>query len=141
MKSQKDVFLAVQNGRKSECAVLDSRDYARLIDFFPSDQWKVFDFELKEGKTHEPEAWTRENILVHLEADLSFAIKKAKGERGISSELMYYVVKMWLWILDDPLQHHGDYHSYGLPFFEEVKVKYAETFKALATRAGQEVVP
>lgn len=134
MLNQEDVLAAVKGGRKSACELLDSRDYSRLIEFFPSDEWKAFGFSPKEGTTHEPEPWTRENILTHLAGDLEFAIQKAEGERGISSELMYYVVKMWMWILDNPLQHHNEYHGYGLPFFMEVKMQYENEFNTQPKR-------
>jgi hypothetical protein len=47
-------------------------------------------------------------------------------KRGISAGLMYEVVKMWMWVLEDDLQNHNeeDYAQYGLPLLKAVAVKY-----------------
>ncbi|KKN80812.1 hypothetical protein LCGC14_0326180 [marine sediment metagenome] len=134
MKTKEAVLEAVRNGRESQC--LDGRDYARLVLFFESDQWEPFGFALPGEETCTLKPWAREELLAQLESDLNFGIEKAEGQRGISASLMYEVVKMWLWILDDPLQHHDNYHGYGLPFFEEIQTKY---FAVEATRNGGEV--
>ena len=127
MKSQEDVLAGVKAGRdRGPCGALDGRDYSRLIYFFPVNEWSAFGFSLVEGaEPPTPKPWTEENILAQLRDDVAFGIEKAEGERGISSASMYAVVKMWLWILDDPLQDHTEYHSYGLPFFRQVEAKYS----------------
>jgi len=114
---------------KSKCETLDSRDISRLLHFFPPSEWKEMGFEIREGvdipeiKTLE---YSRENVLEKLKADLDFAFDKALGQRGISSSLMFEVIKMWMWVLDDELQNFPDdnYAQYGLPLFKAVAVKY-----------------
>lgn len=59
-----------------------------------------------------------------LETDIAFAFEKALDKRGISSSLMYEVIKMWLWVLDDDLQHFDEYSMYGFPLFKSVALKY-----------------
>lgn len=123
MLSREEVLQAVKSGRESKC--IDFRDYARLCDYFPVEEWHHFGFGLKEGAEPPPvKEWTKENILRDLKSDLEFAFKKALGKRGISAGLMYEVVKMWLWILEDPLQDFEEYTPYGLPLFKAVAVKY-----------------
>lgn len=125
MLSKEEVLKIVKEGKKS--STLDGRDYARLISFFPVSQWKAFGFELRNGTDPEEvvvEDWTEENVLNHLRKDVAFGFEKALSKRGISAGLMHEVVKMWLWILDDNLQHLEDYAEYGLPLFKAVSVKY-----------------
>lgn len=123
MLTQQQVLDAVRDGRRSEC--LDGRDYARLLDFFPVEQWGVFGFGVKEGISGgTPRPWTEEEILKQLARDVAFGLEKAYGERGISASLMYEVVKMWMWVMEDPLKDDEDYGSYGLPYFREVAQKY-----------------
>ena len=90
---------------KSEC--LDGRDIYRLLQFVPFNMIEKFGIELKDEWNNE-EKWnatikpfTRENILVQLQKDVEFGFEKALGKRGISSSLMYNVVKMWNWILEE----------------------------------------
>ena len=63
--------------------------------------------------------YTRENILEALQSDVAFGFEKALDKRGLSSGMMFEVVKMWNWILneDDELANWGDdnYAMYGLP--------------------------
>lgn len=125
MLSQADVLEAVRTGRSSDC--LDGRDYGRLIDFFPVEQWEVFNFKVKKGAEAEvpdPRPWTEEEIRKQLQVDVEFGFEKALNCRGISSSFMHSVVKMWMWILEDPLQDCEDYAQYGLPLFKAVAVKY-----------------
>lgn len=123
MKTQQDVLAAYQNGRKSQC--LDGREISRLVNYLPVAVWDAFGCELKEGAPA-PEVlpWTEERFEESLRTDLAFAIEKSEGCRGISASLMFEVVKMWLWVLDDPLGDTDDYYDYGLPFFNEVADQY-----------------
>ena len=131
MKTQQQVLEAIQNKNtwnRDSCDFVDQRDFSRLADYFPSDQWKNFGFELADD-VDESEIkiidWTEENIIVSLEGDIQFAIDKAEGERGISANLMFEVICMWLWILDDDeLLNNAYYTNYGKDFFYEVDEKY-----------------
>ena len=113
---------------KSEC--LDGRDIYRLLQFVPFNMIEKFGIELKDEWNNE-EKWnatikpfTRENILVQLQKDVEFGFEKALGKRGISSSLMYNVVKMWNWILEEGLEDFDDYPMYGLPLFKATAIKY-----------------
>lgn len=122
---------------KSNC--LDGRDIYRLWAFIPWDVAKNYpDFlnTIKEEYRNE-EAWnseiyekeyTRENIIDQLRSDVAFGFQKALDRRGISSSLMFEVVKMWNWVLneDDELANWSDnnYAMYGLPLFKATAVKY-----------------
>jgi len=110
---------------------LDGRDLNRLAQFIPYDQLVDFGLSLKEGATEEH--WnekvlplTRENVLKQLESDVDFGFEKALNKRGISSSLMFEVVKMWNWILEEGLEDWSDddYAMYGLPLFKATAVKY-----------------
>lgn len=125
MLTREQVLAAVTGGRNSEC--LDGRDYSRLLEFFPVADWTKFGFEAKPGVdvNTAPKEWTRETILDQLGKDVAFGFEKALNQRGISSGLMYNVVKMWMWVLEDEeLANFNSYAQYGLPLFKAVAVKY-----------------
>lgn len=107
---------------------IDGRDTNRLIDFVPEDKLSKLGVELKDeykGK-HTPIEWTEENILKQLKKDVEFGFEKALDKRGISSSLMYGVVKMWNDILENGVNEEvGDkYAMYGLPLFKATALKY-----------------
>lgn len=105
---------------------LDGRDIHRLMDFIPESKLGDFGITLKHeyiGK-HKHIEFTKENILIQLEKDVAFGFDKALNQRGISSGLMYEVVKMWNWILEEGLEDFDDYAMYGLPLFKATAVKY-----------------
>jgi len=105
---------------------LDGRDLRRLSVFLPESMLPNFGIELKEGfvGTHVAIEFTRENILRQLERDVAFGFEKALDQRGISAFLMYQVVSMWNWILEDGLEDFEGYEQYGLPLFKATAVKY-----------------
>ena len=107
---------------KSE--TLDGRDLRRLCDFLTEEQAKEIGFEVKDGHVHQPIPFTRENILKQLEKDVAFGFEKALDRRGISAGLMFQVVKMWNWILEEGLEYSDYYPMYGLPLFKATAVKY-----------------
>ena len=114
---------------KSNC--IDGRDLNRLCMFIPFDMLSQFGLEPKEGVTAEKwnkdvRPFTREEILKQLESDVDFGFEKALNQRGISSSLMFEVVKMWNWILEEGLEDWSDdnYAMYGLPLFKATAVKY-----------------
>lgn len=122
---------------KSNC--LDGRDTYRLWKFIPWDVAKNYpDFleNIKEEYRNE-EKWmsevyempyTRDNILEHLRSDVAFGFEKALNRRGISSSLMFEVVRMWNWVLDEDEEltnwPESNYAMYGLPLFKATAVKY-----------------
>lgn len=129
MKTMEQVLEAIKHGKSSEC--LDGRDFIRLCAFVPVEHWKKFGFEPKEGvkiKGIKIRKWSEKNIVAQLKEDLKFAFEKALNKRGISSAFMFDVIKMWMWVLDDPLQHYGEknyaYIMYGLPLYKAVALKY-----------------
>ena len=122
MLTQQQVLDVIKAGRNSEC--LDGRDYARLTEFFPVSDWEKLGFEPKEGIEYTPKPWTRESILEQLTKDVDFGFEKALNRRGISASMMYEVIKMWMWVLEDELEKFADYAHYGLPLFKAVAVKY-----------------
>ncbi len=127
MKTLDQIREAVKSGQKKSEAWPDSRDFSRLTMFFPVSEWGVFGFGLKEGaETPKVEPFTEEVVVGQLKSDVAFGFTKALNKRGISSGLMYEVVKMWLWVLDDPLQDFPDdgYAMYGLPLFKAIALKY-----------------
>lgn len=116
---------------------LDGRDMNRLygfIDWNTLQQYPALKEGIKEEYLNE-EKWmsevyeqeyTRENVLKQLERDVAFGFDKALDQRGISASLMYEVVKMWCWVLDDneELYNWNSYAYYGLPLFKAVAVYY-----------------
>jgi len=111
---------------RETCELLDNRDLKRLIVFYPVSEYEDFGFELSKNATSIPEVvpYTREKVLEYLKNDLEFAFEKALAQRGISTQLLWEVIKMWMWVLEDELVHFSHYEYYGLPLFKAVAVKY-----------------
>lgn len=111
------------------CNAIDGRDKSRLASFLTFDQLKRIGVETKDGVTAEEwnkdvEPFTEENVKKYLATDLAFAFEKALNKRGISSGLMFEVIKMWMWVLDDGLADFDEYPMYGLPLYKRVAEKY-----------------
>lgn len=111
-----------------ESKTLDGRDLSRLAMFVPEESLHLIGVFLKEEYkgTHEHIAFTKENVLKQLEEDVSFAFEKALNQRGLSAGLMFDVVMMWNWILEDGLENWNtnEYAQYGLPLFKATAIKY-----------------
>jgi hypothetical protein len=107
---------------------LDGRDLNRLLQFIPEDQLHEFGIKLKDEYvgTHSNIEFSKENILKQLKEDVEFGFEKALNQRGISSSLMFAVVEMWNWILEEGLEDFDgeNYAYYGLPLFKATAVKY-----------------
>lgn len=128
MKTKEQILEAVRAGKSMQC--LDGRDFSRLLNFFPVEQWGEFGFELKQGEEPGPIIELDESTaLKSLQGDLEFAFKKALDRRSISSSLMFKVIKLWLWVLDDDLAEwsYDNYENYGLPLCKAVALKYGFT--------------
>lgn len=120
--------LAEKKEFESRC--IDERDFNRLCRFIPYNMLSRFGISPSEEWDNE-EKWnsilipfTRENILNQLKEDVDFGFEKALDKRGISSSLMYNVVMMWNWILEEGLENWDDYAMYGLPLFKATALKY-----------------
>lgn len=115
-----------QVAEQYESKTLDGRDLNRLAKFIPEEMLPRFGLSLKEEfvGTHVPQEFTKENILLQLKNDVSFGFEKALDQRGISASLMYQVVGMWNWILEEGLEDFEEYAYYGLPLFKATAVKY-----------------
>lgn len=105
---------------------IDGRDIARLGKFIPADQLADFGLKLTKDGEYEPLPFTRENVLEQLRKDVEFGFDKALGRRGISASLMFEVVRMWNWILEEGLEDWDQdrYSMYGLPLFKATAIKY-----------------
>lgn len=119
-----------QIAKEYKSQTLDGRDLTRLAQFIPFDMLGEFGIEPTE-EYNSSEKWnatikpfTKENILAQLRKDVQFGFEKALDRRGISASLMYEVVKMWNWILEDDLEDFDSYAQYGLPLFKATAVKY-----------------
>lgn len=127
MLTRDQVFEQIKGGRDTGC--LDRRDFKRLASYFPVEDWAVLG--IKPSETFDPakykvKDWTRDNIVSDLAGDVDFGFEKALGKRGISASLMHACVKLWLWILEDPLYGQADelYTQYALPLFKAVALQY-----------------
>jgi hypothetical protein len=120
----KTLEYVIENYQKN---CIDSRDLSRLADYVPQDKLEKFGYALKDGETWEPKEFTEKNIIEQLKDDVQFGLMKARDQRGISASMMFEVVKMWLWILDDDeFDFDYRYYGYGLEFFSAVKEKYCK---------------
>lgn len=93
---------------------LDRRFTKRFTDFLPAEEWEKYGFIYDGEEPYEPKEWTEENILAQLKEDVEFGYWKAICERGISAELMAFVVRAWCKILENGLDLNdeidGSYH-------------------------------
>lgn len=108
---------------------LDGRDLSRLAEFLTIEQLPEIGYTIKTEAADKwkPKEWTKDNILVQLKNDVAFGFEKALNKRGISAGLMFSVVHMWNWILEEGLENHDEdagYAQYGLPLFKATAVKY-----------------
>lgn len=109
---------------------LDGRDVSRLAQFVPEADLSKIGVELKDESkgTWKPEEFTKENVIKQLKGDVAFAFEKALNKRGISAGMMFEVVHMWNWILEDGLEDWDEdagYAQYGLPLFKATALKYS----------------
>lgn len=119
-----------QIAKEYKSHTLDGRDRHCLSKFIPFDMLSEFGLSPKE-EFNSAEKWnesvkpfTRENILEQLKDDVAFGFEKALNKRGISASLMYDVVRMWNWVLEEGLEDFDVYAQYGLPLFKATAVKY-----------------
>lgn len=116
----------LENYEEFAVSIMD-RLGTRLCQFLTEEQGHKLGFEVGEGKTWpEPIPFTRENVLAQLEKDVEFGFEKALDKRGISSSLMFEVVRSWNKILEEGLENwsEDEYAMYGLPLFKATAVKY-----------------
>lgn len=123
MLTKQQIIEAFEAGRQGQ--TIDGRDITRLAKYFEAGELDKIGVKLREGVTDwAAVAFTRDAVLEDLRGDLEFAFEKALHQRGLSAASMYEVVKMWMWVLEDPLQHFNGYAQYGLPFLKAVAIKY-----------------
>jgi hypothetical protein len=125
MLTKDQVLQSILNGKASGC--LDGRDYRRLAGFFEAEHLQAFGFEMQAGAGWIAKPWTIDAVLEQLKNDVEFGFEKALNKRGISAGMMYDVVRMWMWVLeDDELASPGEdeYAQYGLPLLKAVAIKY-----------------
>ena len=118
----------IENYGKYE-TFLEDRLGRRLCQFLTPEQMNKigFEFDNEEAKVnHKPIPFTRENILKQLEKDVAFGFEKALDQRGLSSGMMFEVVRAWNSILEEGLEDwdENNYKMYGLPLFKATAVKY-----------------
>lgn len=118
----------LENYEEEWATFLDDRFGARLCQFLTEEQMESIGFSMKEEYKgqHVVREWTRENILEQLKSDVEFGFEKALDRRGISSGLMFDVVRKWNKVLEEGLEDWDENHyaMYGLPLFKATAVKY-----------------
>ena len=132
MKTREQVLEAIKAKAiwdRANCGVLDGRDFGRLINFMPVEDWHTLGFKLKDGETHEAKPWTPESLMEQVTRDIQFCHEKATDQRGISSALMHDVVRMWCWVFehDDLANDTSDYDDYGLAYVEAAAERFGVT--------------
>jgi len=112
---------------KTWAPCIDGRDNGRFCDFITMAQAAEIGWEPVEGmdeeKWGEPEEWSPAKLLDRLKEDVIFGLQKARGRRGLSSEMMFKCVNMWCHFLENGL-HEDYYEDYALDFFLKVADHY-----------------
>lgn len=107
---------------------IQDRFGSRLCLFLTEEEANKIGFErVDKNKPWEtPKEWTKENIIAQLKEDVALGFEKALNQRGISSSLMFDVVRKWNIVLEDGLENYDEnnYAQYGLPLFKATAVKY-----------------
>jgi len=130
MKALADVVAAIEAAGGAEYPwgypCLDGREVMRLAAWVPTEEWPRIGVGSSDGMriTREPDPWTREALIEQLGRDVAFGFEKALNKRGISADLMFHVVGMWLWVLESPLADDRTYAQYGLPRFKAVALEF-----------------
>ena len=108
--------------------ILEDRFGSRFVTFLTIEEMESICIELKDEYKidWQPQEWNEENVIEQLKEDIEFGIEKAEDERGISSSLMFEVVKSWLKVLEDKetLEYFEHYYDYGLNGFYHARDKY-----------------
>ena len=125
MKTWNEVMEAIRS-KTLTCHSFDGREFSRLASYAADDELAILGYELKEGvQTRNIKTWDFATVVQDAREDLDFAFEKARAERGLSASSMYWVMKMWNWVLNDsPIpskDDDDDYNPYGLPFLESFK--------------------
>lgn len=109
---------------------LEDRFGARFADFLTKDEAKrlgIFaEKSIEKWDDSKVKDWTEENIISQLRCDVAFGFEKALDRRGISSSLMFEVVRSWNRVLENELADWDEdrYAMYGLPLFKATAVLY-----------------
>ena len=107
-----------------EDTFFDRRFTRRFIDFLPTSEWEKYGFRYTGEEEYVPKEWTQENILSQLKIDVEFGYEKCVDERGISAELMAYVVNAWCKVLQNGLNLNGNDGYYHRKQFTTVAKHY-----------------
>ena len=127
MKTLQQIIDAVKEGKaweRENCEFLDGRDLRRILSFCNNEQVGLLGFKLNDPNNFVPQELTEEVVVNRLVSDLRFAAEKACDERGISASLMWDILHMWLWILEDYSFDSQEYDDYGRSFIRAVNKKY-----------------
>ena len=105
----------------------DYRFSKRFIDYLTDEQIieniEKVKYNFKPGVEREVKEWTEKNIIEQLEKDVRFGWEKCCNERGISAELMSYVVIGWNRVLENGMEEL-DYGWYGNNVFKTTAEHY-----------------
>ena len=109
---------------------LDDRFGTRFADFLTKNEaihLGIFtDEAIEKWDDSKVKDWTEENVIEQLRCDVDFGFEKALDQRGISSSLMFEVVRRWNKVLENELAGWDDnnYAMYGLPLFKATALLY-----------------
>lgn len=125
MKTYNQLLEMMKRGMKDPKCI-DGRDLNRLCMFLSVGDLVKLGLDEKNLKDHKPIEYTRENVLKQLEEDVDFAFEKALNKRGLSSSMMFEVIRMWNYVLEEGLENWSDddYAMYGLPLYKATALKY-----------------
>lgn len=103
----------------------EHRDVHRFAQWIPAARLDAVGLWLNEAVTPEQwdadlKPWTAETFAAQLTADVTFGMKKARNQRGISAKCMYNVVEGWLRVLAIRSRFPVFYQDYGIDLFREV---------------------
>lgn len=111
---------------KYESQTLDGRDIKRLGTFTTNEKLKSLG--LTPSKVRKEYKYTRENVIKCLESDLADAFDHALNRSVFPADMMFRVIKMWMWVLDEHEDlvnwSDDDYAHYGLPYLKAVAIRY-----------------
>ena len=85
---------------KYDFKCLDCRDRRRIAKFCSKKEMLSIGIEYTGNDKWKPIPFTEENVDEQFKKDIVFAWEKYVNDRGISTQFMLEVLKMWCWILE-----------------------------------------
>jgi len=129
MRSQEEILERIRLRRPQDIPGFEWPEYVEHLTFSNALQF-IYEGVAEEDWT-DKSVYKREDIIAKMRDYMSFAVGKARNQRGISANrsILHYVAWIWLTGDDEFLSeiqqlYEKEYHAYGLPILEKISQHY-----------------